>query len=78
MSIENKTINNKEFPVGWFKCGKCKYYITLKGTNFYVAFELKQNKLPIICDTCDPNKGLKPEIRRQNQFINLPGEPDVG
>ncbi|MBI5127676.1 hypothetical protein HZA76_04450 [Candidatus Roizmanbacteria bacterium] len=78
MSIENKTINNKEFPSGWFKCNRCGYFILLKGDDFNKARGLKQNKLPIICDTCNPKNGLKPGIRRQDQFINLPGEPDVG
>lgn len=76
MSKENIIRESELFPAGWFQCGRCGYYISLRAKNYYKAAELKQNKKPIICSTCDPKNGLEPDIRRQ--VLVLPGSPGDG
>lgn len=60
----------KEFPSGWFKCAQCNFFIILEGSLLWKARKLKQTKKPIICSTCDPEKGLKPAIRRKEERIS--------
>ena len=62
---------------GWVKCGQCNYELWLNGQQYQKAVVLIKKRLPVVCDTCNPQNGVIPTKREPYNISGRLGG-DVG